>query len=522
MSVPGPTVGAEAWGAQVSRLAALWLLGLGLQLGLVAWWTGELTYSLDDAYIHLALAEGLWQGHHGINPGEASAPSSSILWPYLLAPLTPLGAWGPLLLNLLAGLGCIGLIPRLTRLIGEAPPAWLGPALLVSLDLWALPLMGMEHTLQVWLALLTVVGVVEVAARRPAPGWWWWALWLGPLVRYEHLALSGPALILAWTRAGSLGARGRVGLVGLGIGLGLGLGSWRLASLGLGLMPSSILVKSAVVHTGGRLGALLQNVWLHAYDLQGLLVMVATVGLGGLGLRWFRRRPGLEGGWEIASFGAVAGLGHLLAGHSGWYTRYTAYIWATLLVVGLSLLPRALPALRSFARAEPRAMRIVGLIVLVLHGPQLWAAATTPIACSNIDEQQRQIHVFATEALGGPIAVNDIGYAAWQNDRYVLDLVGLGSLEALAHRGRWSGPAWMDALAEAHGAHAAVIYDHIAPSLPEDWVLLANLSLSRPCITPAADTIGFYATSPAYVPEIQAALDRLEQRLPPRLRLERR
>ena len=48
---------------------------------------GHFSYTLDDAYIHLALAENLAGGHYGVNLGEYSAASSSILWPLLLIPL---------------------------------------------------------------------------------------------------------------------------------------------------------------------------------------------------------------------------------------------------------------------------------------------------------------------------------------------------------------------------------------------------------------------------------------------------
>ena len=40
---------------------------------------GHLVYTLDDPYIHLALAENIIHGHYGVNAGEFSAPSSSIL-----------------------------------------------------------------------------------------------------------------------------------------------------------------------------------------------------------------------------------------------------------------------------------------------------------------------------------------------------------------------------------------------------------------------------------------------------------
>ena len=50
--------------------------------------SGLLVYTLDDPYIHLALAENIKQGHYGINISEFSAPSSSPLWPFILAPFS--------------------------------------------------------------------------------------------------------------------------------------------------------------------------------------------------------------------------------------------------------------------------------------------------------------------------------------------------------------------------------------------------------------------------------------------------
>lgn len=42
-------------------------------------------YTLDDPYIHLSLAENLLRGHYGVNLDEVASPSSSILYPFLLA-----------------------------------------------------------------------------------------------------------------------------------------------------------------------------------------------------------------------------------------------------------------------------------------------------------------------------------------------------------------------------------------------------------------------------------------------------
>lgn len=46
---------------------------------------GKLVYTLDDPYIHLAVAENILNDTFGINSDEFSSPSSSIIWPYLLA-----------------------------------------------------------------------------------------------------------------------------------------------------------------------------------------------------------------------------------------------------------------------------------------------------------------------------------------------------------------------------------------------------------------------------------------------------
>src|SRR5688500_11338421 len=65
---------------------------------------GKLIYTLDDPYIHLAVAENILRGGYGVNIQEYSSPSSSMLYPFLLAvtEFVGLGSWGPLIINLIA------------------------------------------------------------------------------------------------------------------------------------------------------------------------------------------------------------------------------------------------------------------------------------------------------------------------------------------------------------------------------------------------------------------------------------
>ncbi|MBD0271632.1 MAG: hypothetical protein ICV73_06845, partial [Acetobacteraceae bacterium] len=82
----------------ITALLAFALLAAAIALGGAAMTGGHLGYTLDDPYIHLALAEQIARGHYGINPGEVTAPSSSVLWPFLLLPGagTPWHVWLPL------------------------------------------------------------------------------------------------------------------------------------------------------------------------------------------------------------------------------------------------------------------------------------------------------------------------------------------------------------------------------------------------------------------------------------------
>ena len=69
-------------------------------------------YTLDNPYIHLSLAENLLRGHYGVNVDEVASPSSSILYPFLLAGTLAFGLGGiaPLFLNTLGAIGVSWLI----------------------------------------------------------------------------------------------------------------------------------------------------------------------------------------------------------------------------------------------------------------------------------------------------------------------------------------------------------------------------------------------------------------------------
>ena len=67
-------------------------------------------------------------------------------------------------------------------------------------NLAGLTFVGMEHGLQVLLAIACAAGMLEAFAARRIPAWCLWAAALGPMVRYENFALVAAVAIALWGR----------------------------------------------------------------------------------------------------------------------------------------------------------------------------------------------------------------------------------------------------------------------------------------------------------------------------------
>ena len=130
---------------------------------------GRLIYTLDDPYIHLAVAESILIGGYGINLEEYSSPSSSILYPILLSPTVALGfgSQGPLLINSFAAGLSVWLLTDFfneqTRLYDSIE--WsvfrfvLAPFIILSTSAFALPMTGMEHSLHILAVIVIMRGL---------------------------------------------------------------------------------------------------------------------------------------------------------------------------------------------------------------------------------------------------------------------------------------------------------------------------------------------------------------------------
>lgn len=467
--------------------APLWLL-LGLTLLTTG---GRFAYPLDDPYIHLALAENLAHLHYGLHPTEYAAPSSSILWPFLLAPLSVLPGFALAPLGIGAGC-CVATVLVIRRCLEDVVDRRLSLPLAMwmaaCLNIYGLPFTGMEHSLQVLLAAWVAQGVLR---DRPTLTTWM-ALLLLPAVRYEGLAITVP--VLAWFLAGGRHRRAAAG-VGLGVTLIVAGFSVFLRGLGLGVLPSSVLVKHSGA-SGGVVGALkgtilgfIENMWA-APTLTIVLLVAASLCL----VRGAVRR-------RLVLLGAPLLL-HLVAGREGWFGRYEVYIalYASLLA--------AVPLLRTGHALGVRAPLTLAA-VLLLGTTALWRnTPLTPLGARNIADQQLEMGRFVRDHLKAPVAVNDLGAVSFFSPEYVLDLYGLGSYEAAGYR-KAGVPSreWAPALMEARGVRFALLYDAWFPDRPADWIRVGELVLPGVKITPAYPRVALYGAGPEAATTLRSALE---------------
>lgn len=465
---------------------------------------GHFGYALDDPYIHLALAKHLAQGHYGLNVGEVCAPSSSILWPFLLVPGYWLGIslWLPLILNVLSGVGALWIAFQILSVAlrhtsdtrRSVAVAVLLVGFLFAVNLVGLTMTGMEHTLHLALSLAALWGLARERLDNKAPAWLALVLGLIPLLRYEGLALSmGAILYLVIRRRYTVALTAAVlALLPLAVFTGF------LASHNLGLLPNSIAAKSRT-HSGRPFWEVLwRNFQMNTTLPEAVqLVVLTTLVFQGA------RRNTWRGPMLIA--GATGGL-HLFMGSIGWFGRYEPYAVATLLGA------LALHYGRALGRARPAVLGAGMAALSLLYLPPTLESAE---ATNDIYLQQYQMQRLA-QLWDGPVAVNDIGWVALTSKHYVLDLYGLANREALQRERKEALEVWASDLTVRHEVKLAMLYEawFPTPAMPKTWVRVGSLELGRPKIVVGSNSVTLWATDATAAERLRALLPAFAKALP--------
>jgi hypothetical protein len=498
-----------------------------------------MSYPLDDAFIHLALAKNLiHHGVFGVTRFAFTSTSSSVLWPFLLAPFEPIfGVYAPVVLATLAA-STLPLLAAIAATEENLSRKWVYGASIAAVLLVPTPglaALGMEHALHVPASLAYLIALRRHLAGRSSPGFFLVAsAFLVAGTRYEGgilVALGTCALVLAeykqW-RVAALAA-----LAGLAPIVAFGLWAKRHGAL---FLPYSVVMKGAHPPPGflATVGYFVAGAWekLVATPALAILLMAACCMLFVV-----KDRPRRA---LLAVAIGTAAL-HVCVAAVGWFFRYEAYL---IVILGAALLAAGADSLRRFKRLQvlvrpepPTAVRKrrVRLQVFVLGGGLLLApalrsahmVAQTPRAATNIFEQQVQIGRFAAQEFPtAPVAVNDIGAVTYLHDAPIVDLMGLASGSVAKARGYRIASALSPAFvaAETDGVPVAILYDRwFSGQLPSHWQARRRWRISG-VITPAFATVTIYACDPSAVDAVDAALARFEpllpvgvERLPPEL-----
>ena len=488
----------------------------------VAFAEGSLVYTLDDPYIHLSVAESILEGGYGINPSEKASPSSSILYPYILAfgLWLGLGTYGPLLIAGLFSLLSIWIVARFAaRLLPDGRGslsyisfALLGLGMMFSLNTIALPMTGMEHSIHVFGVVLTLTRLYDMLVEeRPNQ---LWGVILGCLICVT-IRFEGFALVFAVGFALVLDGRWRSALILLASTLStLAAYGFYMVNSGLPFMPSSVLVKSNLASdaTDGRVSNLLAQMFDNAS--QALKYNRGRwLGLCAFFLAVCSLDRGKSRGFRLfCATVSIMLIGHVLAGKYSWFSRYEIYAGAGMMI-GLIVIVSRIETLKSVQTLA------LAVFFLVFSIPYARTTLLTPAASANIYQQQYQMHRFVQDYFPAPVAVNDLGWVAYQNEHYVLDLWGLGSEEArkLTAAGGWT-QAKLTEITARKDIEYAMIYESWIKNIPDQWCRAAQLVTSQ--VSSADDTVSFYLINKDAAPRFFQALRAFEQSLPTGARLE--
>ncbi|MBM7843817.1 hypothetical protein [Herpetosiphon giganteus] len=487
------------------------ILGLILLIQAIAIYLfndGKLVYNLDDPYIHLSLARNIAHGHYGINLIEPSAPSSSILWPFILAIFArlPLFEYMPLLLNIGFGVAILYFLHKIVTLIfhdrlNPATKAFLISVLGIVASISPLVWSGMEHLLQILLAVIILYHLLELEINNTLNRWLLVAVIMNGFVRYESLAISIPVLLFIFLK----GHR-RAALLGLVLTLvPIAAFSYFLHRLGLGYLPTSVIIKGAQFSDKTSFEILLKNLGYatNAKTWYFLLVIMAflLVGLRQKTHIYFRLTVSL-------SILLQALFGTFLSS----YYRYESYMIIYALLAWIFLYKEIIVnALNNFRKYL---LSVVVIAIFFNYFNHIIYIFYTPMMSHSIYSQQYQMALFGSKYYNKNIGVNDLGLVSYMDNDYTLDLFGLSNIEVIDYR-KTRASDWMNTIADKYNVDLIMIYDEwFTNHRPNNWNKIGELRTNLLVGATALDEVDFYVRNSSNVGEVRQLLKQFSQTLP--------
>lgn len=483
---------------------------------------GELAYSADDAYIHLAMARSFGEaGVWGVTVHEPSSTTSSPLWTLFLS-VFPLVfddiTFLPFVLNIILSLMLIAVFVDICFQWGVNRYLTLLISIVVIflVPLTTQVLVSMEHLLQAVLALAVVHTILPVLTNASVQVNRWVYVWvvLFALTRYENLFVVAVicGLLVLGRRIGLALKIGIVAIVPI-----IAYGLYSIAQGGL-FLPNSVYVKSTARTTRSLsdilglldLGEVFAALSFSGFLLPSLLLVLLVL------WRLFKVRSLRHGDIQLALIALGGALLHArFAEMMGLMGRYDVYLFV---LYFLAFIVATKAIVNGLSLWIGRAIGVVVLTAMIgfFGSSRLIHFITSIQATHDIYAQQIQMARFLREYdPDATVFANDIGAITLYTNIRLLDLNALGSNQVAVDiaGGQTIDLDYIDELTKAASANIAVIDSRFEVLMPPEWVKLTRWIL--PTVIIAGDnSVTFYAIDPTIAKDMFQALQEYEPRLP--------
>lgn len=495
---------------------------------------GRLIYALDDPYIHMSIAKNFAQkGVWGVTEYEFSSSDSSISWIILLS-LTYIIAGvneiAPFLLNLISGTLLIAVLYLYLSEHGLSR-SFTFMALFLTIFVSPLPstvFVGMEHVFHALIMLLFVTQSAKMLVNEGETSLSYLAALsvISITTRLESMFLIGIVAILFALRK-QIKASASLVLTGV-----IPVAVYGLVSImnGWGFLPTPLTLKGSFpTLTPLGLFSFMYGFVLYLINDGLVLMLIFTTLL----LFLFKYNKG-GGAWNrsmvmIIIYVPMTVL-HLLFAQIGNFYRYEAYLVSLgLFIISINSYEYVKNniSLKNSKRVRINSILIILLIILFLSPlfPRSFRSLkNVSQATSNIYEQQYQMGLFLDEFYSGDtIVANDIGAITFLTRIRLIDMNGLGSIEAARAimSGDWTTQRIVE-LAQTRQARIAVVYDYKFErdyrgneigGIPEQWIKVGQWRISNNIVC-GSDTVSFYALDSSEAHPLTENLQAFSSRLP--------
>ena len=485
-------------------LIVLGLTVLGYWAALRAAGPYGFTYPVDDAYIHLAIAQQLFEsGSFCPQAGDFCMSSSSPGYSMLLALAggwAGMPWWLPLVLNSIAAIGIVALL-RASHFARKQ--VWREVFIFISvLILIPLPLLilnGMEHAWQLWANLwLCMLAMRSIQGEKTLVRMGL-AAFVSVLFRYEGLFLAGAIAFIfllkkRYREAFTLLLSSAASVVILGLySLGRGGTFLPLTLLGKGQSPFDIGLLPWFQNG-------LQTLYENPFMLMLLLGLLFVIVVKKEGPQVF-----------LAKVLALASLPQLWLAQVGGY-RYEAW----LIGLGLWLI---LPVAFEFLDKKPSfrwGLMAVFLLPFLIRAS--FFGLNHGSAVRDIAFQHRAMAAFFNEYYPGEsVALNDIGAVCYETRCRVTDINGIADQPViLAKRNGSYSPDFIDNLSQKRNVKLAALHEQfVSDAIPKSWVKVGEWNLGNHFMT-ADPLLSWYAVDSLQAEKLEISLEDWQKNQPTR------